>query len=1009
MHYSLLRFEQRGVCQAAVLVIVIKIWTGLASSFDCHDHSFVWSQAQVQYCSPYACTITDEGSQAWPVQKKSWCCKHQHVACEEDSYDCTAGWATYQESWDPEKRTWCCIHQHMGCTDGESVVKIPTSSHDVPNQHMIGLHTPPHARSGLIVDVSRPPSTTPPPQTTLLQKTTVAQEKAAIPQQQTTQPFYNCYSVPSGWTYTQRNWCCSKLHRGCETTTNLDRFNCEIGESMWPDAQRAWCCRELSRGCAQTTMLTSSATLNVAPPSAVAQLVPSTSVAAAAAAAAEGNSNGGDGCQDVHDWDNYPAARRGFCCKEHHVGCIEFSCIGVSYSGWSSQKQQYCCAHQGVGCTTTTMLIHVQRVNHCQEDLKSWETSWSRAKKKACCKESGFGCEEYDCTSDLGDWQSHWPPAKQGWCCLNKHLGCLTAETGKGSQGSPAGPPTHLSTTTKLFNCQHDVQDPESSSWSQAKRDWCCLNYHLGCDPYNCTEGLQNSKLWAPAKVIWCCHEKQIGCPGQAGVTTTTINNFDCAAGLSKWEQSWPIDKKKWCCQTYQIACGRYNCHEGLERWQKIWTQGKKDWCCANAKLGCKTSRPTLTHAASTSTTTLETSSRQSDPKADRQSSSTSGIAKSTSALLLETSSPTSTSKPSVSSTSLETSSSTSTSTPSVSSTSLQSALQTASQPHKEHSAVSEVLAASESSGGGDDTAARNSYNCIVGIAKWETGWSREKKKWCCVRMQVACAPYDCSQDLGKWNSTWKKEKKLWCCKNAGRGCTEHDSRQRASSANQESSLTSHGTAESSQTHYDCMTDVQDWSHAKQAWCCENTGQGCVLVTTTSPKSSTTIRKASFDCNSWLGDWENEWTKAHKEWCCKHEGFACTATVTSHADSSTTTQSIVTKEPTPTLEATTTTTKTVEVRTSSASARRESNLTVIQAMFSWPQELTSAQGVSTFSVHPLAGCAALFLLLAGLAGVATGWQRLRASCHGHRPPGDNGRDVARHLLLEATAEEANEA
>jgi len=865
----------------AFLVISNGALAGLAISFDCNDHSMPWSEDQVLYCSPYDCRIKDGWDQAWSPQKKAWCCKHQGVACHEDSYDCTAGWASYEDNWAPPKRTWCCIHKHLGCTDGEDLMPMMTTNGQ-SSSHQLGA---PLATAGVGPGVKvgkfrpspvpHPQPTTPPqhmaqpPDTTLSSQEVPQLIKTSIAQQ-TIPPFYNCYSASSGWTFNQREWCCSKLHRGCETTSHPARFDCAIGESMWPAAQREWCCRELNRGCAPTTTQAFSeaghaSTIAAAP---VTQTItpkllnPKSPVS---------NIASGDSCHKVVNWDDYPDMRRTLCCTKHGIGCGAFSCKGVSYAGWSSEKRKYCCVNRGVGCTTSTTQVPIQSGNNCHDHLSTWETSWSSAKKHACCKEAGFGCDKYDCTSSLSDWHNQWKPEKQAWCCMHKYLGCLTAKASERVEGghatavsslapSPATPTTATAvTTTARFNC-HDSGHAGESRWSQVKRDWCCLKQHVGCDPYNCTRGSRSSKSWMPAKIVWCCHNRGLGCPEQQSTTATITKQFDCAAGLLKWERGWSPAKKNWCCQHYQIACGRFDCHEGLGHGQSTWTQDKKTWCCTNAKLGCEAPESTPKRTTGTSTSTLDASTT-STPK-------------------LVTS--------------------TSTAQSSDSTTSLEWSRESSERRHDKNVAVSREDTALEPFGEGDDVEAHTSHDCSAGLARWESGWSRSKKKWCCDRMQVACAPYNCNEDVHDWRSLWNEKKQTWCCKSAGRGCAENKSPSRESTAKGGTFPGTHVSTKEKDAPYDCMSDVHDWSTDQKAWCCEKTGQGCAsrARTTTSRSTATTtivttriVTTTVMKVNSSTADvydcfgaeisednhqyWVHNWPEDHKKWCCRNKGVGC--------------------------------------------------------------------------------------------------------------------------------------
>lgn len=74
-----------------------------------------------------------------------------------------------------------------------------------------------------------------------------------------------------------------------------------------------------------------------------------------------------------------------------------------------------------------------------------------------------------------------------------------------------------------------------------------------------------------------------------------------------------------------------------------------------------------------------------------------------------------------------------------------------------------------------------HAFDCKAGASKWKTGWSGEKKKYCCEQAQVGCEtqeptvhadPYDCEADKAAFQTKWTLGKKDWCCRNKELGCT---------------------------------------------------------------------------------------------------------------------------------------------------------------------------------------------------------------------------------------------
>eukprot|EP00929_Paragymnodinium_shiwhaense_P041628 TRINITY_DN21610_c0_g1_i1.p1 TRINITY_DN21610_c0_g1~~TRINITY_DN21610_c0_g1_i1.p1 ORF type:complete len:1289 (-),score=474.10 TRINITY_DN21610_c0_g1_i1:127-3993(-) len=58
---------------------------------------------------------------SWSQSKKDYCCRTQHVGCEEQdghTFDCHAGLRNFEIGWSAEKKAWCCKTQGLGCGPG---------------------------------------------------------------------------------------------------------------------------------------------------------------------------------------------------------------------------------------------------------------------------------------------------------------------------------------------------------------------------------------------------------------------------------------------------------------------------------------------------------------------------------------------------------------------------------------------------------------------------------------------------------------------------------------------------------------------------------------------------------------------------------------------------------------------------------------------------------------------------------------------------------------------------
>merc|ERR1712039_780446 len=73
-------------------------------------------------------------------------------------------------------------------------------------------------------------------------------------------------------------------------------------------------------------------------------------------------------------------------------------------SGWSDEKQKWCCKNQGVACAavnptarTGGHIVHVEKAGSpakfdCMMDIADFKTKWHEDKKVWCCEKKNIGC-----------------------------------------------------------------------------------------------------------------------------------------------------------------------------------------------------------------------------------------------------------------------------------------------------------------------------------------------------------------------------------------------------------------------------------------------------------------------------------------------------------------------------------------------------------------------------------------------------------------------------------------
>ncbi|CAK0862029.1 unnamed protein product, partial [Prorocentrum cordatum] len=350
------------------------------------------------------------------------------------------------------------------------------------------------------------------------------------------------------------------------------------------------------------------------------------------------------------------------------------------------EKKTWCCSHLGVGCpstpnkstlvtSATSTATSATRLFDCDEGSSNWEVAWSLEKKTWCCSYSGVGCpaipnkstlavtttstatfaaDLFDCDEGYSEWQAAWPREKKTWCCSHFGVGCPS------SSNKETVATTATSTTTSatdLFDCDEGSSNWEVA-WPREKKTWCCSQGSgLGCDftsttittAFDCAAGYSNwRETWSRYKRDWCCENFHLGCPQPpttdastttASRTTTGISTLtrtdlvDCNEGFSDWVNSWPADKKQWCCGTVGLGCEvasptmttttssltaavassttttttsttsstttssatsaaatskPFDCDVAASNWQEAWSPAKKEWCCQETQVGCR-------------------------------------------------------------------------------------------------------------------------------------------------------------------------------------------------------------------------------------------------------------------------------------------------------------------------------------------------------------------------------------------------------------------------------------
>ncbi|CAK0822579.1 unnamed protein product [Prorocentrum cordatum] len=258
----------------------------------------------------------------WAFEKKEYCCTHHQIGCYptvvSDPFDCTVGWAAWEDGWSENKKDWCCANHHRGCSNTTSEPFDCTSSGGYAHWE-VGWSD--MKKNWCCENKNRGCQTT----------------STTTPTGPTEAPF-DCVVTHAGnelgnWSIKQRQWCCLIQGKECPTTTTAP-FNCDEGQpdphtawsqhtkgEHWTRYKRNWCCLNERKGCPE----------------------------------------GGETSYDCDKGNvtTWSLRKRSWCCQNEDKGCPKpYNCeegvprgTGGDWSrGWSLSKQSWCCQHEQLGC-----------------------------------------------------------------------------------------------------------------------------------------------------------------------------------------------------------------------------------------------------------------------------------------------------------------------------------------------------------------------------------------------------------------------------------------------------------------------------------------------------------------------------------------------------------------------------------------------------------------------------------------------------------------------------------
>jgi len=293
----------------------------------------------------------------------------------------------------------------------------------------------------------------------------------------------------------------------------------------------------------------------------------------------------------------------------------------LNWKQWNDDKKQFCCRTQHTGCEKEDPF-------DCEVGRVSWWQSWEQGKKTWCCEEKQVGCAShapqpehapFDCNEDYVSCYhcllKRWSEAKREWCCQHGSRGCPTPppppprELPKPLRAmTPPGlitpPPSTPPPPEALYRHAATKPPPDAPTGAhheraatQPLREASESSTHLQAPQMHAAMVLFRPDLAEshPAETTTTSAKSA----KEAATAATNIPFTSCTVGLAKWEQSWSLQKKAWCCQHEQRGCPPddkdlpYNCEDSYKNCyhcvQNRWSYKKKAWCCQHDGTGCPT------------------------------------------------------------------------------------------------------------------------------------------------------------------------------------------------------------------------------------------------------------------------------------------------------------------------------------------------------------------------------------------------------------------------------------
>ncbi|CAJ1361651.1 unnamed protein product [Effrenium voratum] len=175
--------------------------------------------------------------------------------------------------------------------------------------------------------------------------------------------------------------------------------------------------------------------------------------------------------------------------------------------------------------------------------------------------------------------------AKKTWCCEHHSGGCPSGEIDAWLD-------------REEFHCSGAEAESSAGEWSSAKRAWCCKAKVRG-PRHGSFHGRATAAKRPTTAVLGLRTGRRAGAITRSTSAASTMLSpapIRCATtatpGSPRGRRSGPRTRRRSRLHRGCQATPAYDCDLGFAQWQQSWSQLKQQWCCVQQSRGCQESAP---------------------------------------------------------------------------------------------------------------------------------------------------------------------------------------------------------------------------------------------------------------------------------------------------------------------------------------------------------------------------------------------------------------------------------